>query len=204
MWWSKLVFLTVSSSSWSINILRPWGWLFSYKFFSSGWRAGLVVKSICSCKGCLFYSPNSGLSVTQIPVDLTPSSDLIGHDEWSWFTCCGPLQTPKDHQGANSDAIALGSFYSSSSLGPTAVSDAAGWEGKAPAQLQASIYRGEHTVKGVSSLAHIWVGGCYGIVLPFKVIGRCWELMQIINWTCAFLLIAGVRKWSAGDRLDGE
>lgn len=155
MWWSKLVFLTVSSSSWSINILRPWGWLFSYKFFSSGWRAGLVVKSICSCKGCLFYSPNSGLSVTQIPVDLTPSSDLIGHDEWSWFTCCGPLQTPKDHQEANSDAIALGSFYSSSSLGSPWTPTEQDRKVEARAQFQASIFKGKPTSKGASSLARI-------------------------------------------------
>lgn len=40
------------------------------------------------------------------------------------------LQTPKDHQGAGADVIALGSLFKLE-LGLTTITDTAGWEGEA-------------------------------------------------------------------------
>jgi hypothetical protein len=57
------------------------------------------------------------------------------------------------------------------------------------AQFHASIYGDKQTSKGVSSLAHIWLGGYYGIMLPFKIIGWCWKANHELN--SAFLLIGG-------------
>jgi hypothetical protein len=31
-------------------------------------------------------------------------------------------------------------------------------------------------------LAHIWFGGYYGILLPFKIIGWCWEPNHKLNF----------------------
>jgi hypothetical protein len=65
-------------------------------------------------------------------------------------------------------------LYANSSSGHTIITDVAGWEGEA--QFQASIYRGKQTSKGLSSLAHICLGG--GLLwnlLPFKMIDWFWE-----------------------------
>ncbi|CAH6942478.1 Sorcs1 [Phodopus roborovskii] len=69
-----------------------------YKF-KRGWRDGSAVKNIgCSCRGPGFNSQHqqggSQASVTPVPRDPTPSSDLQGHQEHTWCTDMHPGKTP--------------------------------------------------------------------------------------------------------------
>jgi hypothetical protein len=108
----------------------------------------------------------------------------------SFLTSCGkgyedlpkrallcPFNNPKDHRGA----VSLASFYSSLSL--TANSDITGPEGGSlePSFKQAFIEASKQ-VKRVSSPAHTRLGDYYGILLPFKIIGWCWEPNLNLNF----------------------
>jgi hypothetical protein len=97
-------------------------------------------------------------------------------------------QAPKDHQGADSDAIALKlETQQKGRVQPWTLS-------------RTRFYRKWQASKEVSSLSHIWFGGYYGILLPFKVIGWHREPNCIVNLISASWLVV-VRKWSARGRL---
>jgi hypothetical protein len=72
-----------------------------------------------------------------------------------------PKRPPSSQFGYDYTGVSL---FTSSGLGHTAVSDAAEWEGAA-----SSPVLGKHLQrqKGVSSLAHIWLGGRRGIIWNF-------------------------------------
>jgi hypothetical protein len=63
----------------------------SYGKHLQGWRADSAVKSTCcSCRqpGLSSQHPRDGSQPTLIPIlgDLTPSSDLLGHLTWVWYS----------------------------------------------------------------------------------------------------------------------
>lgn len=77
------------------------------------------------------------------------------------------LQTSRGHQGADSDAIALG-LYSSSSAGHIVVTDAAGQEGEPPCLVSSNLLLRQANKQGDSSLAHILLRGYYRICCPLE------------------------------------
>lgn len=85
---------------------------------------------------------------------------LMKHErtaEGTTITVVPPLWTPKEHQGAEFDTLALESLYYKLELHH--LCDSAELEGEALSSQWNRFYRKWQTSEGFFSLAHIWLAG---------------------------------------------